>query len=90
MNASNNVIPFAARPARSAPKPWVGPIATERERCLAVCLDPASQGHWGSVARHLLCETTMTAEEIVGKLKTIRAEVRIGIEADIAAGRPLV
>jgi hypothetical protein len=32
----------------------------------------------------------MSAEEILGKLRAIRAEVRTEIEADIAAGRSLV
>jgi len=82
----NKVIQFAARPPKTAPKPWVGPIQAERERCLAVCLHPAAQGHWGKFASSLLRETALSADAIIDTLKNIRAEVRTEIEADIAAG----
>jgi hypothetical protein len=85
--ADNRVIQFKARPAKAAtPKRWVGPIEAERERCLQVCLHTAAQGHWGSVARTLLCETAMSAEAIIDSMQRIRAEVLTEIDADIAAG----
>jgi hypothetical protein len=86
MQTTNRVIQFKARSPKPATKPWVGPIQAERERCLAVCLDLAAQGHWGSVARTLLCETAMSAEAIIDSMQRIRAQVRAEIDADIAAG----
>jgi hypothetical protein len=87
MNINNSkVIQFAARPPKPIRKQWRGPIEFERERCATVFLDPSSRGHWGSVARTLLCETAMSAEEIIDTLKNIRAETQAEIKADIAAG----
>jgi hypothetical protein len=86
MNVNSKVIQFAARPPKSAPKLWIGPLQAERERCLAVCLDPVARGHWGNVARILLCETALSAGEIIDRLKCIRAEVRTEIDADTSAG----
>jgi hypothetical protein len=81
-----NVLTLSARPRRPAHKPWVGPIEAERERCLAVCLHPAARGHWGSVARTLLCETALSAEDIIDMLKNMRAETAAEIQVDLAAG----
>jgi hypothetical protein len=86
MQAINTVIQFKARPAKATLKPWIGPIQAERERCLAVCLDPASLGHWGNLARTLLCETALSAEGIIDRLKSVRADVAAEIKADLAAG----
>ena len=86
MQTDNNVIQFKARPPKPALKPWVGPVQAERNRCLAVCLDPASQGHWGSFARILLCETPLSAEDIVDRLKSLRANVAAEIQADLVSG----
>jgi hypothetical protein len=83
---NDNVIQFAARPVKPALKPWVGPVQAERERCLAVCLHSAAQGHWGSVARTLLCETALSADAIIDSLINIRAETAAEIKADLAAG----
>jgi hypothetical protein len=83
---ASKVLAFTVRPPKAAPKPWVGPIQAERERCLAVCLHPAARGHWGNVARTLLCETTLSAEDIIDKLQSIRADVAAEIQADLAAG----
>jgi len=89
MPLNNKVIQFAARPPKRAQKPWVGPIQAERERCVAVLLDPSAAGHWGRAARTLLCETSMSASAIIDTLKNIRAEVRTELESEFAAGRAL-
>jgi hypothetical protein len=83
---ASKVLAFTVRPPKAAPKPWVGPIQAERERCLAVCLHPAAQGHWGSVARTLLCETALSADAIIDSLENIRAETSAEIQVDLAAG----
>jgi hypothetical protein len=83
---TSKILAFTARPPKAALKPWIGPLQAERERCLAVCLDPTARGHWGNFARTLLCETSMSAEAIIDTLKNIRAETQAEIKADIAAG----
>ena len=86
MQTDDKVIQFTARPPKPALTPWVGPVQAERERCLAVCLHPEAQGHWGNAARALLCETAMGAGEIIERLKSWRAESAAEIQADLAAG----
>jgi hypothetical protein len=81
-----NVLTFSARPPKQALKQWIGPIHAERERCLAVCLHPAAQGHWGNVARTFLCETAAGADEIIVRLEEIRAKVHAELKAELAAG----
>jgi len=78
----SNVLEFRSRPPKQAR--WVGPIAAERERCIAIFTSEAAQGAWAEAAKVLARSTDDTAAAIVEKLSEWRTASRAELLAELA------